>query len=221
MRPIMASPLPPTSATGAPGSPPPSTVPPYGGVDVNKLVPQPRLIRASLLSQGEQLLRETRATLWYFLPGPIIFTAIFLILLGAAAPGWLTIYPITPLITVLNKVGSKLPQYIELLFAFLALLGVLWIVVRYFQWIRTVYAVTTSRVVIQRGILSRDFDEIPVNKVRAVEIHQGILQRLLGYGTVRVTSEGENRIANEAWRGIPKPWEFQRLINGAAEKYGR
>jgi uncharacterized membrane protein YdbT with pleckstrin-like domain len=60
-----------------------------------------------------------------------------------------------------------------------------------------------------------------VNKVRAVEVHQGILQRLLGYGTVRVTSEGENRIANEAWLGIPKPWEFQRLINGAAEKYGR
>jgi len=84
-----------------------------------------------------------------------------------------------------------------------------------------VYAVTTSRVIIQRGIFSRQLDEIPISQVRAVQINQGLIERLLGFGTVRVTSEQLNPIANEAWRGIPQPFEFQRLINGAAGKQGR
>jgi membrane protein YdbS with pleckstrin-like domain len=194
------------------------------GRPIDYLVPTPKLIRASLLSQGEQLLRETRATRLYFLPGPILLIAIFAFLWYSAAAvvyGWPWVPTLSQLISDTANANALVPKYIELLFALIAFLGFLWLLIRWVKWVRTVYAVTTSRVIIQRGILSRDFDEIPVNKVRAVEVHQGILQRLLGYGTVRVTSEGENRIANEAWLGIPKPWEFQRLINGAAEKYGR
>ncbi|MCI4338447.1 MAG: PH domain-containing protein, partial [Thermoplasmata archaeon] len=99
------------------------------------------------------------------------------------------------------------------------LVGLLFLAVRYLKWTRTVYAVTTNRVIVQRGIISRDFDEIPVIKVRAVEVHQSGVDRIFGFGTIRITSEGENRIANEAWRGVPKPWEFQRLVDAAAQKY--
>jgi len=93
--------------------------------------------------------------------------------------------------------------------------GLLWLVIRYFRWITTVYAVTSRRVIIQRGILGKDFDEIPVGQVRGVDVHQTFGQRLLGYGTVRVSSEGGNRLGNEDWKGIPKPFRFQKLIENA------
>jgi uncharacterized membrane protein YdbT with pleckstrin-like domain len=70
-------------------------------------------------------------------------------------------------------------------------------------------------VIVQRGILGKDFDEIPVNQVRGVDVHQTLGQRVLGYGTVRVSSEGGSRLGNEDWKGIPKPFRFQKLIENA------
>jgi membrane protein YdbS with pleckstrin-like domain len=181
--------------------------------------PTPRLLRPSLLSPKETLLRETRATKWRYLPGPCLAAILFSILGYAAFAAVYTSWPAVPYLTSgIQALGTMLAQYVEYFFGLLLLLSLLWLLVRYLRWVRTVYAVTTNRVIIQRGILSRDFDEIPVSQVRAVEIHQPILQRLFGYGTVRISSEGGNRIANEAWLGIPNPFEFQRLINAATEQ---
>ncbi|MCI4363180.1 MAG: PH domain-containing protein [Thermoplasmata archaeon] len=184
--------------------------------------PKPKLVKAAYLSPGETVLRESRATRLYFLPGPIL---LLLVLLGleysavAGARAWPTVPYLSTAFTSLGNYSSMLLRDVELFFGLLLLLAALFFLVRYLRWMRTVYAVTTNRVIVQRGILSRDFDEIPVIKVRAVEVHQTAFDRLLGFGTVRLTSEGDNKIANEAWRGVPKPWEFQRLVDAAAQKY--
>jgi uncharacterized membrane protein YdbT with pleckstrin-like domain len=70
---------------------------------------------------------------------------------------------------------------------------------------------------VQTGILSKDFHEIPVTQVRGVDVHQGFFQRMLGYGTVRVTSEGGSAVGNENWNGIPKPFRFQKMIEDASQ----
>ncbi|MCI4329224.1 MAG: PH domain-containing protein, partial [Thermoplasmata archaeon] len=101
------------------------------------------------------------------------------------------------------------------------LVALLWFLVRYLYWTSTVYAVTNSRVIIQRGIWGRNFDEIPVQQVRGVDVHQSFGMRLLGYGTVKVSSEGGTKLGNEDWRGIPRPFEFQRLIENATQALGR
>ncbi len=188
--------------------------------------PKPRYIRAAYLSPGEAMLRESRATRWYFLPGPTVLLVIFLVvdygLLSAKHASWPAIPGLTAAFGhVVSALGSSSAalRYVEYFFGFLTLLVVLWLVVRYLRWMRTAYAVTTNRVIVQRGIFSRDFDEIPVNKVRAVDVHQTPFQRIMGYGTIRISSEGDSRIANEAWVGIPHPWEFSRLTDAAAQKY--
>jgi membrane protein YdbS with pleckstrin-like domain len=187
--------------------------------------PKPKYIRQAYLSSDEAILRETRATLLYFLPGPILLLLIFLFLdyeWAVVAWGWPGSNVLTTQLVDLQGVSGGTPfHYLGLLLGFITLLAVLFLLVRYLFWMRTAYAVTTSRVIVQRGILSRDFDEIPVTMVRAMDVHQSVGQRILGYGTIKVTSEGENRIANEAWRGIPHPWEFQKLVNAAAERYNR
>jgi PH (Pleckstrin Homology) domain-containing protein len=185
----------------------------------------PKLIRSSLLSRDEGLLRETRSSKWSFFPGPILAT-LFFSLLGYASAAAYFGWPAFPYVTqgILNlgsPGGLSVSKFLALFFLVATLFSLLWMLIRWMEWTRTVYAVTTSRVMIQRGIFSREFDEIPISQVRGVEIHQRLFQRMLGYGTVRVTSEALNRIANVAWKGIPKPFDFQRLINGAAGKQGR
>jgi membrane protein YdbS with pleckstrin-like domain len=185
----------------------------------------PHLLRASLLSPNEALLRETRATKWYFLPGPILATLFFGLLGYAAAAAYFAWLPFPYLTNWVSMMGTPgglvVSKFLALFFLVATLLSLLWLLIRWAEWTRTVYAVTSSRVMIQRGIFSREFDEIPISQVRGVEIHQHLVPRLFGYGTVRVTSEEQNRIANVAWKGIPTPFEFQRLINGAAGKQGR
>jgi membrane protein YdbS with pleckstrin-like domain len=179
----------------------------------------PRFLKATYLADTETLLRETRATGLFYFPGPILAFIVVGFLTYTVATsdyGW----PAVPGLTNFwNQLGMHVSIHVVLLFFLVILLIVaLWLLVRYLHWISTVYAVTTTRVIVQSGIFGRNFDEIPVQQVRGVDIHQSFGQRILGYGTVRVSSEGGSRLGNEDWRGIPKPFEFQRLIENATAR---
>ncbi len=184
----------------------------------------PRLLKATYLADQEFLLEETRATALFYFPGVIVWLLIFgflSLVTAAAAYSWSFQWGAysSALSTFAGWVHlgvTTFETYVFYIFAFLVLVGLIRLLIRYFRWIRTVYAVTTRRVIIQRGILGRDFDEIPVLQVRGVDVHQSFGQRLLGYGTIRVTSEGGSNLGNEDWKGIPKPFRFQKLIENAA-----
>jgi uncharacterized membrane protein YdbT with pleckstrin-like domain len=183
----------------------------------------PKLLKATYLADQEYLLEETRATKLFYFPGVIFWLIVFggLSLLSAgAAYGWS--FQWTAYSNGLSKfagwINVNAGTFEKVVFFVFVLLFVIWLVrlfVRYLRWIRTVYAVTSRRVIVQRGILGKDFDEIPVTQVRGVDVHQSFGQRLLGYGTVRVSSEGGSRLGNEDWVGIPKPFRFQKLIENA------
>ena len=187
---------------------------------------QPKYLRATNLANGEALLRETRATALFYFPGPIVWLVIVLFFdytaLTVDRPSVPAVPGLTWLFGLLPSIGSSpVTTYLPEFFLVLTLLVVLWLLIRYLLWTRTVYAVTTSRVIIQRGILSRDFDEIPILQIRGADVHQSFLQRILRYGTIVISSEGGNRAGNETWRGIPRPFEFQRLIEAATQALSR
>jgi membrane protein YdbS with pleckstrin-like domain len=180
----------------------------------------PKLLKATYLADQETLLEETRATKLFYFPGPVLWTFIFGIVALLAAPKITSAVPTwvpgaTMWLTLSNYLSSTQQTYLALFWLILFLIGLLWILVRYFRWITTVYAVTSRRVIVQKGILGKDFDEIPVTQVRGVDVRQTFGQRLLGYGTVRVSSEGGSSLGNEDWKGIPKPFRFQKLIENA------
>ncbi|HTT73425.1 MAG TPA: PH domain-containing protein [Thermoplasmata archaeon] len=190
--------------------------------------PMPRLLKATFLGDQEFLLEETRATKLFYFPGPIVWlliTGVLTYLSAAAYFGWPGLAAWTNALGTLAgwvHVGSSTwALWTTLFFAVLFLLGVIRTFVRYLRWISTVYAVTNRRVIVQKGILGKDFDEIPVTQVRGIDVHQSFGQRLLGYGTVRVSSEGGSRIGNEDWKGIPKPFRFQKLIENASQMSAR
>ncbi len=183
----------------------------------------PKLLKATYLADQEQLLEETRATALYYFPGVIVWLVIWgLLALATAAVAYGTAGQIAQYASAIGTVAGwvhmdagTLAHYLFDLFLLLVLVGVIRLLVRYLRWISTVYAVTTRRVIIQKGIFGHDFNEIPVLQVRGVDVHQSAGERLLGYGTVRVSSEGGAQLGNEDWKGIPKPFRFQKLIENA------
>ena len=177
----------------------------------------PKLLKATYLADQEYLLEETRATALFFLVGPVLYMIVFGFL------GWITLAwykgwggQLGAWSSALNHLPGSMHRYVFYLFAILVLIGLLFLLVRYLRWIRTVYAVTSRRVILQRGIFGRDFDEIPILQVRGVDVHQSVGQRILGYGTVRVSSEGGRQLGNEDWKGVPKPFKFQKVIEDAS-----
>jgi uncharacterized membrane protein YdbT with pleckstrin-like domain len=69
--------------------------------------------------------------------------------------------------------------------------------------------VTNKRVVLKRGIIGRQTEEMKLKSIETVEIDQGVLGRMLGFGTVRVTGRG---VSDIVFRGIDDPMAVKRAI---------
>jgi len=48
----------------------------------------------------------------------------------------------------------------------------------------TEFAVTNQRIIIKHGILSKNVDEAPLNKVQNIGLRQSVFGRMLNYGTL-------------------------------------
>jgi membrane protein YdbS with pleckstrin-like domain len=77
------------------------------------------------------------------------------------------------------------------------------------------FAVTSQRVVIKIGIVRRRSLEIILNKVEGVSVDQGILGRMLDFGSITVNGTGGTP---EPFRRISKPLEFRRNVQAAVEQ---
>jgi hypothetical protein len=183
------------------------------------------LLKATYLTEGETPLYESHPTRWIFLVGPVTLLVVALAanlvlwrnVVGSPVPSF-GVLPAIPSSSLL-KVPYPVSSWPVILGVLLLLAGVLFFAVRYFRWIRTVYVVTSTRIIRQRGIFTHDYDEIQLGQVRGVEIRTGVGQRILGYGTVRLSAEavGTNDMANETWPGLPHPLKFQRIIESAQQ----
>ena len=71
------------------------------------------------------------------------------------------------------------------------------------------FAVTNKRVVIKVGWIQRSTLEILLSKVEAVGVDQGLIARVLDYGTITVTGTGGT---DEQFARLAKPLEFRRQV---------
>jgi len=78
----------------------------------------------------------------------------------------------------------------------------------YQRWI-TEIAVTDLRVIYKTGLLTRQTDEMPLEKVENIEITQSILGRVLDYGNVDVQGTGAIGIGSNKLRRIASPLAFR------------
>lgn len=71
------------------------------------------------------------------------------------------------------------------------------------------YALTNKRLIMKRGIISRKSLELILTKCEGISVDQRILGRLLGFGTIIVTTGG---VTNK-YAKIANPIEFRNRIN--------
>jgi uncharacterized membrane protein YdbT with pleckstrin-like domain len=69
--------------------------------------------------------------------------------------------------------------------------------------------VTTKRVIIKVGLVRRRSVELLLRQVEAIRVEQGILGRILGYGTIIVGGTGGTA---EPFSEIAAPLEFRRQV---------
>lgn len=82
----------------------------------------------------------------------------------------------------------------------------------------TEFAVTNRRVIAKTGFIRRHTLEMLLSKIESVSVHQGILGRMLGYGTVVVTGTGGTK---EGFKAITGPLAVRSKINQIIENNTR
>jgi uncharacterized membrane protein YdbT with pleckstrin-like domain len=96
-----------------------------------------------------------------------------------------------------------------------AVLAVIGLVLCIPPWIRSwssEFAITNKRVLIKVGLVRRHSLELLLQKIEGIGVDQGILGRILGYGTITVAGVGGTK---EAFRMISNPLEFRRQVQAS------
>jgi membrane protein YdbS with pleckstrin-like domain len=76
------------------------------------------------------------------------------------------------------------------------------------------FAVTTKRVVAKTGLFSRRSSEILIRQVEGITVEQGLLGRMLNFGTIIVEGTGVDRTP---YRGIGSPMQFRMAVQEQAD----
>jgi len=77
------------------------------------------------------------------------------------------------------------------------------------------FAATNKRIIIKTGFISRRTLELLLTKVETISVDQGILGRILDYGTIVVVGTGGTK---EPFKSISNPLEFRRQVQAATSQ---
>jgi uncharacterized membrane protein YdbT with pleckstrin-like domain len=127
------------------------------------------------LSPGEQLVLRLHAH------GKTLARPMFLLLIIVAAA-----------VAVVVVLPASAGSTVRLVIGVLALiLAVVVFGLPFLRWRTTVYEITTRRLRLREGILTRSGRDFPLNRISDVSFSQGLLDRMFGCGRLIVESPGE------------------------------
>ena len=78
----------------------------------------------------------------------------------------------------------------------------------------TEIAITTDRLIYKKGMIARHVGELSVDRIEGVSVVQGVLARLLGYGSVSIRGMGVGEVVLPP---IEAPIEFRRAVQEAKQ----
>ena len=94
-------------------------------------------------------------------------------------------------------------------------IGLIFLVVAYVRYKTTELAITSKRVIVKFGFISRRTVEININKVESIQVDQGILGRVFNYGTLVISGAGDPQAPIP---GISEPMAFRRAFIEAQDQ---
>jgi len=105
------------------------------------------------------------------------------------------------------------PPWIWMIGAAVVAIGVAWGLVHYVELMTSEFAVTSSRLILKVGLISRYTTELLLTKVETIGVQQGLIGRMLGYGDLTVTGTGG---AREVFRRVRDPIGFRNHVQQAS-----
>jgi uncharacterized membrane protein YdbT with pleckstrin-like domain len=101
--------------------------------------------------------------------------------------------------------------------AVVAVVVVAWYLLRVLRWRFQTYTLTTHRIILARGVVSRVTESIALDRIQDTVVRRPLADRLIGAGSLEIQSAG--RDGTEILRLVPKPDRFYTQILQAIEDY--
>ncbi|MHB8293927.1 MAG: PH domain-containing protein [Acidimicrobiales bacterium] len=158
-------------------------------------------LRKRMLNDGEEVLVDLRPH-WWFLAMPMIATAIcsafaILVLAGAVARS----------------------TAMEVAAVVLVVVSALWLLLRYASWASTSLVLTTSRLVLRTGVLTRYGRDIPLERIADVSYRQSLFGRMIGSGELVAIAAGGG--AQLSYGHVPRPMAVQSAVQQQLDRLRR
>jgi uncharacterized membrane protein YdbT with pleckstrin-like domain len=101
---------------------------------------------------------------------------------------------------------------------FLAMLTVgLWLIVPVIRILSVEYEISSQRVTVTKGLISRDMDQVELVRLKDIRMSQGVLGRIMRYGDVVLLS-GDASHATKKIQGVPDPMGLREKIRAASDQ---
>lgn len=153
-------------------------------------------ISAKLLGENERLVMSMR-THWKIMVGPVLL----LLATVVAAVIVVTLIP-----------AGEYQQWIRLGLVAIAVIGALvYAIWPLLTWLASTYAVTDRRIITRHGVITRTGRDIPLTRVNDVSSERGLLDRVLGCGTLVIWSAGEQ--GKVVLPDVPQVEKVQRTLS--------
>jgi len=150
---------------------------------------KPKMIPPDMIERNERMVFETHPSkmeaFFKYIAGGILLIAggiALMVLLGWVIFGWVLI-------------GAG---------AIIGLIG-------FIKWRSVIYGLTTDRIIVLSGILSKHLYENRLDRVQDIRMDISIRQRIFNYGDISITTAGTGGV-EYIWRNIPEPRKRQRQL---------
>ncbi|MFT8395705.1 PH domain-containing protein [Propionibacterium sp.] len=115
---------------------------------------------------------------------------------------------------VFGVMMANLPSFVEpwggyALIVIFAVLLVIFAVNPFLRWAATSYTITTHRVTLRAGVIRRVGQDLPINRISNVAYTRGLLDRIGGSGTIRITTSADTSVSIS---GIPEVQDVYNLL---------
>lgn len=100
-------------------------------------------------------------------------------------------------------------------FAICIIIGLIWFPRDLINYFTTKLEITNKRIKGKTGLINTNELDSPLNKINSVQIKQGLIGKMLNYGTVIITTASSVFEFNY----IVKPNEFKTILNNQIEIY--
>jgi uncharacterized membrane protein YdbT with pleckstrin-like domain len=154
------------------------------------------------MNQGEEVVLDLKPHWWFFAKHIAVGTVLFVLLIFL----WVELHGDIETVSLWA-------------WALAALVWAVWLGVKYLDWQFTHFVVTSNRVIYRTGVLAKHGVEIPMERISNINFHQGIVDRLVGAGSLEIESaghDGESRFSH-----VRHPDGVQQEIYRQIEANGR